>query len=247
MVTGLESQFIQVESTPCVFDELPKSIGNKIKEPIDVESVRKDGVLLGPKEDEYYSIVGFHLVPQSRWEVAGSLYVSKERTHGGQICGNLTSRTAIATVVTSDDYGYLSINPETPVSITCQTDGTDLRVAKTMKDFENLSPKVLEKITNSIIMDLKDFGQYDISITGLGFPYKSIQCLLGISSTTHCWLYNSVDYFLKNLLEWVSHDDDRQAVFAMALRKHNSGNFDCTARTKTLKDLMLSSLNFASS
>ncbi|KAL8240211.1 hypothetical protein R6Q59_013566 [Mikania micrantha] len=212
MVTGLESQFIQVESTPCVFDELPKSIGNKIKEPIDVETCR--GV----------SILMLHLFLMS-----------------------MSRGTAIATVVTSDDYGYLSINPETPVSITCQTDGTDLRVAKTMKDFENLSPKVLEKITNSIIMDLKDFGQYDISITGLGFPYKSIQCLLGISSTTHCWLYNSVDYFLKNLLEWVSHDDDRQAVFAMALRKHNSGNFDCTARTKTLKDLMLSSLNFASS
>ncbi|KAD4586128.1 hypothetical protein E3N88_23729 [Mikania micrantha] len=187
-----------IEETPSDYE-----IGNKIQEPIDVEilEIQKDSenelnlpcnnvgeigknvaideiLKVKIQQDGRPIVVDVQVQEKNEPHNShkGSLYAGKERTHGGQICGNLTPSehrtdlrceysdvafivdfnplmsitqgTATATVVTLVDIGYFSINPKTSISIKCQTDGKYLRVAKTRKYFENLSPKVLEKVKN---------------------------------------------------------------------------------------------------
>lgn len=68
--------------------------------------------------------------------------------------------------------------------------------------------------------------------------YKLVQCLMDILSTKDTWLHKVGQYFLKELSDWVRHDDVRKVSVIMALQKHSSGRFDCITRTKTVKDLM---------
>ncbi|RVW72317.1 DNA polymerase V [Vitis vinifera] len=68
--------------------------------------------------------------------------------------------------------------------------------------------------------------------------YKLVQCLMDILSTKDTWLHKVAQYFLKELSDWVRHDDVRKVSVIMALQKHSSGRFDCITRTKTVKDLM---------
>ena len=68
--------------------------------------------------------------------------------------------------------------------------------------------------------------------------YKLVQCLMDILSTKDTWLHKVAQYFLKELSDWVRHDDVRKVSVIMALQKHGSGRFDCITRTKTVKDLM---------
>ncbi|KAK6156707.1 hypothetical protein DH2020_010955 [Rehmannia glutinosa] len=52
------------------------------------------------------------------------------------------------------------------------------------------------------------------------------------------WLYKVAQHFLKELSEWVVHDDVRRVEVIVALQKHSNGKFDCITRSKTVKDLM---------
>ncbi|KAI3755493.1 hypothetical protein L1987_55294 [Smallanthus sonchifolius] len=77
-----------------------------------------------------------------------------------------------------------------------------------------------------------------VSCIPIVFSFKIIQCLVDILSTKDSWLYKFAEYFLKELLEWVSHDDGRRVAVTMALQKHSNGKFDGITRTRTVKDLM---------
>ncbi|KAD4179224.1 hypothetical protein E3N88_27815 [Mikania micrantha] len=77
-----------------------------------------------------------------------------------------------------------------------------------------------------------------VSCIPIVFSYKIIQCLVDILSTKDSWLYKFAEYFLKELSEWVSHDDGRRVAVTMALQKHSNGKFDCITRTRTVKDLL---------
>ncbi|KAL3843805.1 hypothetical protein ACJIZ3_001208 [Penstemon smallii] len=57
--------------------------------------------------------------------------------------------------------------------------------------------------------------------------FKVVQCLMDIFSTKDSWLYKVAQHFLKELSEWVMHDDFRR-----------QWEFDCISRSKTVKDLM---------
>ncbi|GFY89461.1 DNA polymerase V family [Actinidia rufa] len=69
--------------------------------------------------------------------------------------------------------------------------------------------------------------------------YKLVQCLVDILSTKDSWLYKVAQYFLKELSNWVKHDDVRRVTVIVALQKHSNGRFDSITRTKTVKDLMV--------
>lgn len=77
-----------------------------------------------------------------------------------------------------------------------------------------------------------------VSCIPVVFSFKIIQCLVDILSTKDSWLYKFAEYFLKELLTWVSFDDSRRVAVTMALQKHSNGKFDCVTRTKTVKELM---------
>lgn len=77
-----------------------------------------------------------------------------------------------------------------------------------------------------------------VSCIPIVFSFKIIQCLVDVLSTKDSWLYKFAEYFLKELLEWVSHDDGRRVAITMALQKHSNGKFDGITRTRTVKDLM---------
>ncbi|XP_010252543.1 PREDICTED: myb-binding protein 1A-like protein isoform X2 [Nelumbo nucifera] len=68
--------------------------------------------------------------------------------------------------------------------------------------------------------------------------HKLVHCLMDILSTKDSWLYKVAHYFLKELSNCVSNDDNRRVAVIVALQKHSSGRFDCTTRTKTVKDLV---------
>ncbi|KAG8368547.1 hypothetical protein BUALT_Bualt15G0056900 [Buddleja alternifolia] len=68
--------------------------------------------------------------------------------------------------------------------------------------------------------------------------YKVVQGLMDILSTKDSWLYKVAQNFLKELSEWVVHDDVRRVEVIVALQKHSNGRFDCITRSKTVKDLM---------
>ncbi|KAL1564588.1 DNA-directed DNA polymerase [Salvia divinorum] len=68
--------------------------------------------------------------------------------------------------------------------------------------------------------------------------YKVVQGLVDILSTKDSWLYKVAQHFLKELSEWVVHDDMRRVEVIMALQKHSNGKFDCITRSKIVKDLM---------
>ncbi|KAL3814359.1 hypothetical protein ACJIZ3_015627 [Penstemon smallii] len=68
--------------------------------------------------------------------------------------------------------------------------------------------------------------------------YKVVQCLMDILSTKDSWLYKVAQHFLKELSEWVMHDDVRRVEVIVALQKHSNGKFDSVTRSKTVKDLM---------
>ncbi|KAH6833125.1 DNA polymerase V family [Perilla frutescens var. hirtella] len=68
--------------------------------------------------------------------------------------------------------------------------------------------------------------------------YKVVQGLMDILSTKDSWLYKVAQHFLKELSEWVLHDDVRRVEVIVALQKHSNGKFDCITRSKTVKDLM---------
>lgn len=68
--------------------------------------------------------------------------------------------------------------------------------------------------------------------------YKVVQGLMDILSTKDSWLYKVAQHFLKELAEWVVHDDVRRVEVILALQKHSNGKFDCITRSKTVKDLM---------
>lgn len=67
---------------------------------------------------------------------------------------------------------------------------------------------------------------------------KVVQGLMDILSTKDSWLYKVAQHFLKELSEWVVHDDIRRVEVIVALQKHSNGKFDCITRSKTVKDLM---------
>lgn len=77
-----------------------------------------------------------------------------------------------------------------------------------------------------------------VSCIPIVLSYKIVQCLVDILSTKDSWLYKFAEYFLKELSDWVSHDDGRRVAVTMALQKNSNGKFDCITRTKTVKDLM---------
>lgn len=68
--------------------------------------------------------------------------------------------------------------------------------------------------------------------------YKLIQCLMDILSTKDSWLFKVAQNFLKELSDWVNHDDVRRVAVIVALQKHSNGKFDSVTLTKTVKDLM---------
>ncbi|KAK4381305.1 Myb-binding protein 1A-like protein, partial [Sesamum angolense] len=68
--------------------------------------------------------------------------------------------------------------------------------------------------------------------------YKVVQCLMDILSTKDSWLYKVAQHFLKELSEWVMHDDVRRVEVIVALQRHSNGKFDCITRSKIVKDLM---------
>ena len=54
--------------------------------------------------------------------------------------------------------------------------------------------------------------------------YKVVQGLMDVLSTKDSWLYKVAQHFLKELSEWVVHDDMRRVEVIMALQKHSNGN-----------------------
>ncbi|XP_076929622.1 uncharacterized protein LOC143594119 [Bidens hawaiensis] len=77
-----------------------------------------------------------------------------------------------------------------------------------------------------------------VSCIPIVFSFKIIQCLVDVLSTKDSWLYKFAEHFLKELLEWVRHDDGRRVAVTMAFQKHSNGKFDSITRTKIVKDLM---------
>lgn len=67
---------------------------------------------------------------------------------------------------------------------------------------------------------------------------KVVQCLVDAISTTNTWLYKVAQHFLKQLSDWVGDDDVRRVAVIVALQKHSNGRFDCTTRTKHVKNFM---------
>ncbi|XP_022876353.1 DNA polymerase V-like [Olea europaea var. sylvestris] len=68
--------------------------------------------------------------------------------------------------------------------------------------------------------------------------HKVVQCLMDVLATKDSWLYKVAENFLKELSEWVQHDDARRVAVIVALQKNSNGKFDCITRSKTVKDLM---------
>ncbi|KAL5540329.1 hypothetical protein UlMin_042891 [Ulmus minor] len=76
------------------------------------------------------------------------------------------------------------------------------------------------------------------SFVPIVLSYKFVQCLMDILSTKDSWLFKVAQYFLKELSDWVNHDDVKRVAIIVALQKHSNGKFDSITRTKTIKDLM---------
>lgn len=68
--------------------------------------------------------------------------------------------------------------------------------------------------------------------------YKLVQCLMDILPTKGSHLYVAALYFVKELVNWISNDDERRVSVIVALQKHSSGRFDCITKTQTVKDLV---------
>ncbi|XP_051146638.1 rDNA transcriptional regulator pol5 [Andrographis paniculata] len=68
---------------------------------------------------------------------------------------------------------------------------------------------------------------------------KIVQCLMDVLSTKDSWLYKVAQHFLKELTEWVVHDDARRVEVIVTLQKHSNGKFDSITRLKTVKDLII--------
>ncbi|XP_019239741.1 PREDICTED: DNA polymerase V-like [Nicotiana attenuata] len=68
--------------------------------------------------------------------------------------------------------------------------------------------------------------------------YKVVRCLMDVLSRKDPNLFKSCQYFMRELCEWVKHDDVRRVAVIMALQKHSNGKFDCITRTKTVKELL---------
>ncbi|CAI9781808.1 unnamed protein product [Fraxinus pennsylvanica] len=68
--------------------------------------------------------------------------------------------------------------------------------------------------------------------------YKVVQCLMDVLATKDSWLFKVAQHFIKELSEWVQHDDARRVAVIVALQKNTNGKFDCITRSKTVKDLM---------
>ncbi|CAA2961325.1 DNA polymerase V-like [Olea europaea subsp. europaea] len=68
--------------------------------------------------------------------------------------------------------------------------------------------------------------------------YKIVQCLTDVLATKDSWLYKVALHFIKELSDWVQHDDARRVAVILALQKNTNGKFDCITRSKTVKDLM---------
>ncbi|XP_058069514.1 rDNA transcriptional regulator pol5 [Magnolia sinica] len=68
--------------------------------------------------------------------------------------------------------------------------------------------------------------------------HKLVHCLMDILSTNDSWLYKAAQFFLKEVSNWISNDDDRRVAVVVALQKHSSGKFDCVTRSHTVKDLV---------
>ncbi|KAJ7968340.1 DNA polymerase V [Quillaja saponaria] len=76
------------------------------------------------------------------------------------------------------------------------------------------------------------------SLVPIALSYKVVQCLMDILSTKNTWLYKVAQYFLKELSDWIGHDDVRRVSVITALQKNSSGKFDCITRTRIVKDLI---------
>ncbi|XP_016490689.2 uncharacterized protein LOC107810425 [Nicotiana tabacum] len=67
---------------------------------------------------------------------------------------------------------------------------------------------------------------------------KVVRCLMDVLSRKDTNLLKASQYFVKELSEWVKHDDVRRVAVIVALQKHSNGKFDSITRTKTVKELM---------
>lgn len=76
------------------------------------------------------------------------------------------------------------------------------------------------------------------SFVPIVLSYKLVQCLMDILSTKDSWLYKVAQHFLKELSNWVKHDDARKVAVVVALQKHSNGKFDSITRTKTVKEFL---------
>ncbi|XP_062082696.1 uncharacterized protein LOC133789005 [Humulus lupulus] len=76
------------------------------------------------------------------------------------------------------------------------------------------------------------------SFVPLVLSYKLVQCLMDILSTKDSWLYKVAQHFLKEMSDWVKHDDVKKVAVIVALQKHSNGKFDSITRTKTVKEFM---------
>lgn len=82
------------------------------------------------------------------------------------------------------------------------------------------------------------FPRLPASFIPIALSYKVVQCLMDILSTKDTWLHKVAQHFLKEVSDWVRHDDARKVSVVRALQRHSSGKFDCITRTRTVKDLM---------
>lgn len=70
--------------------------------------------------------------------------------------------------------------------------------------------------------------------------YKFVRCLMDVLLTKDSWLHKVSKHFLKELIDWVRHDDIRRVYVIVALQKHSNGKFDSITKTKTIRELMAS-------
>ncbi|KAF4381449.1 hypothetical protein G4B88_029804 [Cannabis sativa] len=76
------------------------------------------------------------------------------------------------------------------------------------------------------------------SFVPLVLSYKLVQCLMDVLATKDSWLYKVAEHFLKEISNWVKHDDVKKVAVIVALQKHSNGKFDSVTRTKTVKEFM---------
>ncbi|KAL5999305.1 hypothetical protein ACLOJK_040756 [Asimina triloba] len=67
---------------------------------------------------------------------------------------------------------------------------------------------------------------------------KLVHCLMDILSTNDSWLYKAAQFFLKEVSNWISNDDDRRIAVILALQKHSNGRFDSITQSHTVKSLV---------